>query len=167
MKQRGFMLNLPSLVIALALSAIVTLSTFQSTRTELKLQSYDGIDFSARIIGKAINGYYLNHCSDSSFSQPTLAGLKSNYIQNPSVVETPENIAFVPSVSGVGTEEVTYYVTANMPDSATAKWFERKKSNTSVTNTQVQWAFRPTLSSETNSIRYRQLRAAYGNDDCK
>lgn len=153
-------------MIVLAISAIITVLAFQSTKTERQVSVLNSVEFSARIIGKAMDGYYLNHCLDTTFPQPSLSVLVTDYIKRQSFIEPPIDITFVPTIAGIGSGDVMYLVTANMPDITTAEWFALKSQNVVVSGLQVQWLFRPELSANGKSTRMQQLRSAYGNQQC-
>jgi type II secretory pathway pseudopilin PulG len=165
MKQGGY--TLPGVMIVLAISAVITLMSYRIATVSSRSSDLKAVNFSAEVIGRSMSKYYLAHCTEASFPQPSLSDLTDNYIPNPSYIDPPIDITFVPSIINVGSDDgVQFVVTANMPDSKTAKWYENKYGNTEVTGSQVQWFFSSILSSDSDTIRLQQLREAYGNDQC-
>jgi hypothetical protein len=158
--------NLPTLMIALTISAIISYYMYASSSSQARVSQLEQINLSAEIIGKAIGEYYISHCSDPLFVNPTLDDLVDNIIESDVITDLPLNITFLPTVEGIGTGDVRFVVSASMADVATAQWFNRNSPNTVVTGTRVSWIYKASHNATSNGIRPQQLRAAFGNNQC-
>ena len=149
------------------IAGVLTLAATKKMESKQGAMNLDSVNKGSEVLSEAMGSYYVAHCNDPVFAQPTTALLvDQGYLFNEDYIELPLGLNFVPSIAGVGTNNVQINIAVNMPNEAMADTVARANNFATAVGVQVQWVYKPKLARKPKQIRFQQARETFGNPLC-